>query len=106
MEHTIAIIIVVALCTILTRSLPFWIFAGKKELPETIKYLGKVLPSAIMTILVVYCLKGVNPMTGSRGIPELVAVALVVALHLWKKNTLLSIGAGTLCYMFLVQVVF
>lgn len=106
MEHAIAIIIVVALCTALTRFLPFWIFAGKKELPETIKYLGKVLPSAVMTILVVYCLKGVNPMKGSRGIPELLAITVVAALHLWKKNTLLSIGVGTVCYMFFVQVVF
>lgn len=106
MEHAIAIITVVALCTVLTRFLPFWIFAGKKELPETIKYLGRVLPSAVMTILVVYCLKGVNPMKGSHGIPELLAITIVTVLHLWKKNTLLSIGVGTVCYMFFVQVVF
>ena len=106
MEHGIAIIIVVALCTFLTRALPFWLFGGKKELPLTVQYLGKVLPPAIMIILVIYCLKTVNIFAGNRGIPESLAIGLVAALHIWKKNTLLSIGAGTAFYMLLVQVVF
>ena len=106
MEHGIAIIIVVALCTFLTRLLPFWLFGGKKELPLTVQYLGKVLPPAIMIILVIYCLKTVNIFAGNRGIPEFLAIGLVAALHIWKKNTLLSIGAGTVFYMLLVQVVF
>jgi len=106
MEHSIAIVAVVAICTLLTRALPFWLLGGKSELPSTIKYLGKVLPPAIMAILVVYCLKGINVLEGSRGLPELFAIALVVALHLWKRNTLLSIGAGTVFYMILVQFVF
>lgn len=106
MEHGIAIIIVVALCTFLTRVLPFWLFGGKKELPLTVQYLGKVLPPAIMIILVIYCLKTINIFAGNRGIPEFLAIGLVAALHIWKKNTLLSIGAGTAFYMLLVQVVF
>lgn len=106
MEHGIAIIIVVALCTFLTRALPFWLFGGKKELPLTVQYLGKVLPPAIMIILVIYCLKTINIFAGNRGIPEFLAIGLVAALHIWKKNTLLSIGAGTAFYMLLVQVVF
>lgn len=106
MTHSLAIIAVVAFCTILTRALPFIALGGKKEVPPSVKYLGKVLPPAIMSILVVYCLKSVNLLVGSRGIPELASVALVAALHIWKKNTLLSIGAGTLCYMALVQLVF
>ncbi|MBE5884295.1 MAG: branched-chain amino acid transporter AzlD [Lachnospiraceae bacterium] len=106
MEHSVAIIGVVALCTLLTRALPFWILGGKREIPQTVKYLGKVLPPAIMVILVIYCLKSVNIFVGSRGIPEFLAVALVVALHCWRKNTLLSIGAGTVFYMILVQAVF
>lgn len=106
MEHAIAIICVVALCTLLTRALPFWVLGGKKEIPQTIQYLGKVLPPAIMIILVIYCLKSVNIFVGSRGIPEFLAIAAVAVLHLWKKNTLLSIGAGTVFYMILVQVVF
>lgn len=106
MEHGIAIIIVVALCTFLTRVLPFWLFGGKKELPLTVQYLGKVLPPAIMIILVIYCLKTVNIFAGNKGIPEFLAIGLVAALHIWKKNTLLSIGAGTAFYMLLVQVVF
>lgn len=106
MEHAIAIISVVALCTLLTRALPFWVLGGKKEIPQTVQYLGKVLPPAIMIILVIYCLKSVNIFVGSRGIPELLAIIVVAILHLWKKNTLLSIGAGTVFYMILVQVVF
>ena len=106
MEHAIEIIVVVAFCTILTRALPFWLFGGKKELPLTVKYLGKVLPPAIMIILVIYCLKTVNIFTGSRGIPEFLAIGLVAVLHIWKRNTLLSIGVGTAFYMLLVQVVF
>lgn len=106
MGHSIAIIAVVAICTLLTRALPFWVLGGKKELPSTVKYLGKVLPPAIMIILVVYCLKGINVLEGSRGLPEFLAIALVVVLHLWKRNTLLSIGAGTVFYMLLVQFVF
>lgn len=102
MEHAVAIIIVVALCTLVTRALPFLIFGGKKEVSPVIQYLGKVLPPAIMIILVVYCLRNITFITGSRGIPEFLAIALVAILHLWKKNTLLSIGAGTIFYMLLV----
>ncbi|MCM1568583.1 MAG: AzlD domain-containing protein [Roseburia sp.] len=106
MGHAIGIMVVVCVCTMLTRVLPFWFFRGKKELPEAIKYLGRVLPPAIMMILVVYCLKNINFMTGSRGVPELLAVVLVILLHVWKRNTLLSIGAGTVFYMILIQAVF
>ena len=106
MGHSIAIIFVVAICTLLTRALPFLVLGGKREVPPLVKYLGRVLPPAIMTILIVYCLKGVNVLEGNRGIPEFLSIGLVVGLHLWKRNTLLSIGAGTLCYMLLVQFVF
>lgn len=102
MEHTVAIILCVAVCTLLTRAIPFWVFGGKKEVSPTIQYLGRVLPSAIMIILVVYCLKDISIFVGNRGIPEFLAIAVVVVLHLWKKNTLLSIGAGTIFYMLMV----
>lgn len=102
MGHSVAIILCVAVCTLMTRAIPFLLFGGKKEVSPIIQYLGKVLPSAIMTILVVYCLKDVNLFAGSRGVPELLAILVVVILHLWKKNTLLSIGAGTILYMMLV----
>lgn len=106
MEHAIAIIVVVSLCTLLTRALPFMILGGKRELPSAVKYLGKVLPPAIMMILVVYCLKTIDFMEGNRGLPELLAVGAVVLLHLWRRNTLLSIGVGTVIYMCLVQKLF
>ena len=95
-----------ALATVLTRFLPFLIFRADKPAPKYIRYLGKALPAAIFGMLVVYCLKNVSVTAGSHGIPELIAIVSVVVLHLWKRNMLLSIGGGTICYMLLVQFVF
>ena len=94
------------LATVLTRFLPFVIFPAGKEMPKIIKYLGRVLPAAVFGFLVVFCLKNVEILTGSHGIPELIAVAVVIALHLWKRQMLLSILGGTVVYMLLVQLVF
>lgn len=94
------------LATVLTRFLPFIIFPAGKEMPQIIKYLGKVLPAAVFGFLVVFCLKNVEILSGSHGIPELIAVAVVVILHLWKREMLLSILGGTVVYMLLVQLVF
>ncbi len=96
----------VILGTVLTRFLPFLIFPAGKPTPKYIQYLGRVLPSAVFGLLVVYCLRGVDPLTGSHGIPELISILLVVILHLWKRQMLLSIAGGTVCYMLLVQLVF
>ncbi len=95
-----------ALATMLTRFLPFLIFRTDRPTPKYIKYLSKALPAAIFGMLVVYCLKNVSLLTGSHGFPELISIVLVVGLHLWKRNMLLSIGGGTVCYMLLVQWVF
>jgi len=103
---SLAIILVVAVCTLLTRALPFMIFGGKRQVPKVVKYLGMVLPPAIMAILVVYCMKSVDFLSGTHGLPEIIASLVVVVLHLWRKNTLLSIGAGTICYMIMVQGIF
>ena len=97
---------VVALGTMLTRFLPFLIFPAGKPTPKFIQYLGKFLPPAVFGLLVVYCLKGVRLLTSPFGIPEAIAIAAVVALHLWKRQLLLSIAGGTICYMLLVQLVF
>ena len=105
-RYVLISVIVCALCTQVTRWLPFLLFGGKKELPKLVRYLGVVLPAAIMAVLVVYCLKGITPLAYPYGLPELLSVALVAVLHAWKGNTLLSIGAGTACYMVLVQAVF
>lgn len=94
------------LATVLTRFLPFIIFPAGKEMPQIIKYLGKVLPAAVFGFLVVFCLKNIEILSGSHGIPELIAVAVVVILHLWKRQMLLSILGGTVVYMLLVQLVF
>ena len=96
----------VVLGTVLTRFLSFWIFPTGKTMPKFIRYLGKVLPAAVFGLLVVYCLKNVEIATGSHGLPELIAISVVVGLHLWKKQMLLSIFGGTVVYMLLVQMVF
>lgn len=96
----------VVLGTMLTRFLPFLIFPAGKPAPRYIRYLGKVLPPAVFGLLVIYCLKNVNVVTGSHGIPELISIAVVTGLHLWKRQMLLSIAGGTICYMLLVQMVF
>ena len=104
--YKIALIAVAALVTMSTRFLPFLIFGEKRKTPELVLQLGKVLPCAIMGMLVVYCLKEVTPLAYPYGIPELLGILFVAGLHLWKRNSLLSIGAGTVFYMILVQVVF
>ncbi len=99
-------IAVVALGTMLTRFLPFLVFPEGKPTPRYVQYIGKALPGAVFGLLVIYCLKNVSLFAGSHGLPELIAIAVVVLLHLWKRQMLLSIAAGTVCYMLLVQLVF
>lgn len=104
--HDILLIAVAVLVTMATRFLPFLIFGEKRKTPPIIEYLGKFLPCAIMGMLVVYCLKDVSFLSAPFGLPELIACVVVAALHVWKRNSLLSIGGGTVCYMLLVQLVF
>ena len=100
-------IAVVALGTMITRFLPFLLFPSGREMPPYVRYLGRVLPAAALGLLVIYCVKDVAFFTGRwHGLPELISMALVTALHAWKRNMLLSIAAGTICYMALVQWVF
>ena len=104
--HSAALIAVMALVTMGLRFLPFLIFGENRKTPPIITYLGQVLPYAIMGMLVVYCLKDVTLTAAPFGIPQAIGCAVVAGLHIWKRNTLLSIGAGTVCYMLLVQLVF
>lgn len=101
-----AIVAVVALCTFATRLFPFLLFGRKGSPSPMIQFLGKALPPAVIAILIVYCLKNVNFLMPSDLIPQAISIALVVLLHIWKRNNLLSIGLGTICYMVLVQFVF
>ena len=100
---TVAIII---LATAIMRFLPFIAFPESKPTPKFILYMGKVLPAAVFGLLVVYCLKNVSVFQGNHGIPELIAILVTAVLHLWKKQMLISISAGTVCYMVLIQFVF
>ena len=101
--YPVLMIVVIAAVTELIRFAPFVIFGKRQETPELIIYLGKVLPYAIMGMLVVFCLKGISLSEAPYGLPELLAGFLVVALHVWKRNTLLSIVGGTACYMVLIR---
>ena len=99
-------IITIALCvlgTMITRFLPFLVFRSNQPTPKYIQYLGKVLPGAIFSMLIIYCLRNVSITGGSHGIPEAIAIALTMGLHLWKRQMLLSIAGGTISYMLLVQ---
>lgn len=99
-----ALIAVVAVTTIMLRFLPFIVF--RKETPPYITYLGKVLPEAIIGMLVIYCLKDVSLLRVPFGLPEVIAAACVVGMHVWKRNSLISILTGTVIYMVLIQAVF
>ena len=104
--YVITGILIIAAVTALIRFAPFAIFGKGRQTPKLITYLGKVLPAAIMGMLVVYCLRNTDLAGSSHGLAELIATAVTVALHLWRKNSLISIGAGTAVYMCLVQLVF
>ena len=98
------LIAVMAVVTMILRFLPFIVF--NKNTPAYISYLGKVLPAALIGMLVIYCLKDVSVIDSPHGIPELIAALSVVVLQAWKRNSLISILSGTVIYMLLVQLVF
>ena len=104
--HDVLLIVVAVLVTALTRFTPFWIFGKKDSTPKSITRLAQVLPCAIIGMLVVYCLKDISFLSAPFGAPELIGCAIVAAQHVWNRNSLLSIGVGTVCYMLLVQLVF
>ena len=104
--YVILSISVIAVITAALRFIPFAVFSANRKTPNIILYLGKYLPYSIMAMLVVYCLKSVNLLASPFGIPELIGVVIVVGLHLLKRNTLISIAGGTICYMLLVQLIF
>lgn len=104
-EKSIAIIIICAACTFIERLLPFVLFAGR-SVPKTVKYLGEILPTAVIATLVVYCLRGTDITSAASIIPAAAGVAVTAVLHWIKGNTLLSVTCGTVCYMLLVQFVF
>ncbi len=101
-----AVIGTAALMTWLTRALPYLLFGGKRGVPSMVSYLGSALPPAIMVILVLYCLRGIQFTSFPHGLPELLSVGLVVLIQCWKKNTILSVALGTAGYMCLIRTVF
>ena len=105
LTQQILTIAMVVLGTALTRFLPFLIFPSGKPTPKYIQYLGRFLPAAVFGLLVVYCLRNLDLLSGRHGIPELLSILLVIGLHVWKRQMLLSIAGGTIFYMILVQTV-
>lgn len=105
-RYILGAILVAAACTLLMRALPFLFMGGEKKVPEKIRYLGRILPAAMMSVLIVYCLKSVPEDFSGQGICQLIAVGVCAVLHIWKKNTLLSIVASTCVYMLLCAVGF
>lgn len=102
----IAMIAVAGACTFATRLCPFLLFGGKKEVPSVIRYLGNILPVAIIGILIIYCLRDFVSGDGNYITAQLIAVALTAAVHIWKKNTLFSIAVGTIGYMLMIHFIF
>jgi branched-subunit amino acid transport protein AzlD len=99
-------IITIGLCvlgTMATRFLPFLIFSEKRTTPAFVQYIGKYLPSAVFGMLIIYCLKDVSPVSGTHGVPELIAIVVTIVLHKWKRQMLISIAGGTACYMLLLH---
>ena len=103
---SLIIIAAVAITTFVTRAASFLVFPKDREVPPTVKYIGTILPPAVIGMLVVYCLRSISWLSAPHGAPELIAIAAVAGLHLWKRNVLLSIAGGTVLYMVLVQAVF
>lgn len=106
LTQQIITIIMIILGTMTTRFLPFLVFPSDKPTPKYVQYLGKMLPAAALGLLVIYCFKDISLFTGNHAIPELISVAVVAFLHIWKRQMFLSIAGGTIFYMILVQVVF
>lgn len=104
--HALIIMLVMGGCVLLTRILPVIIFGRSEHVPEFILYLGKVIPYTAMGLLIVYCLRDVSILGGTHGVSELIAMAVVVASYLWKRNTIVSVVLGTAVYMVLLQMVF
>lgn len=105
--HAIITILILAVITLIIRALPFIVLRGNKPVPEFVTYLGKVLPYALIAMLVVYCLKDISfSQGGTYGIPEVISIIFIVIIHKLKHNMLLSVGCGTILYMFLVQFLF
>ena len=105
-SYSIIAIAVAAICTFATRLVPFALFGGKKEVPAVITYLGKVLPPAIIATLIIYCVRSVDFTASPHGAAEIIAIVVTALLNIWKQNTLISIGGGTILYMILVQFIF
>lgn len=106
MIHSVMIVAVAALVTLVLRFIPFLIFGGKRGTPAYISYLGRLLPYAVMAMLVVYCLRNISFTSSPFGAPELISCTVVALIHVWKRSSILSILGGTVCYMLLVQLVF
>lgn len=102
--YDIIIVAVIAACTIIIRAFPFVVLGRRENTTPVVDYIGKVLPSAVIAVLIIYCLKNISFANSELFLPQLISIAVVILLHVWKRNNLISIGLGTLCYMFLIRI--
>lgn len=102
-QQQLVTILVVILGTVATRFTPYLVFSETRPIPPVVRYLGKVLAPAVFGLLVVYCLRNVSVTGGSHGVPELVSLSVVTGLYVWKRDMLIPMVGGTLCYMVLVH---
>lgn len=103
-KYIISAILISAVCTALLRALPFIAFKGNRKMPEWLENLGQILPSTIMAVLIIYCVKDIGDDLGRIGISKILAVIFVAITYKWKHSTLMSIGAGTIFYMLLLYI--
>ncbi|WP_305146644.1 branched-chain amino acid transporter permease [Anaerovorax odorimutans] len=101
--QVIIMILALAAGVMVTRFVPFVLFPENRQVPKTVEYLGSVLPPAVIALLVVYCLRNVDFLHGSFGLPEILSILAICGLHTWKRNSLLSIAGGTILYMILLH---
>lgn len=104
MDKAFWIVLVAGFVTLVIRFAPFVFFNRKQGIPPVVRYLGNVLPPAIMATLVIFAIRHVDVWSGTRGIPEAAGIIVTVTLHVWKRNTLLSIAAATAVYMVLIRI--
>lgn len=104
--HDLILVAIIAAVTIALRAIPFLIFPEGRAVPKLVTRLSNVLPAAVIGMLVIYCVRGIDVQTAPFGLPELIAVGVVIICHVWRRNTLVSILTGTVCYMLLIQIVF
>ncbi|MDR1569353.1 MAG: AzlD domain-containing protein [Oscillospiraceae bacterium] len=103
-QQAVITIVIIAICTLITRALPFWLFSGERAAPRFLPYLGSALPYAVIGMLIIYCLRDFSFAQPSRALSQGIGVAVTAALYLWRKHSLIAIVGGTAAYMLALRI--